>query len=593
MISAVRSWTGARFSSRARPSCNLRVCSRNLVVQDVGSRSSRSSSSNSGYISGNGDGGGGEGCRGSSRVRWCKGANLIGNDFSHGTHAITSNWIFVGRRRPLCMQRRGNSTTTKEATHEQKHEYPKRKIGVHRMHAEHIWRPAWTRRILNTPLPVFELRPGTGTEGASAADDQEGFDGLMLRKIPLKDLLHTPTDHIIDAAMSTTRKRGVKKAGGAKVDMRDVTALGVDIDGGFVDGESPPCILPRMGCILVAVGPIRAIVWHDVAYVFGAEDFAVKPVVACIASLLQDMEIEELRSDGPEPFEFAFVEAVLDEVCGRLGQQVALLSTMTRGLLRDIKLSRPDEVVNIMAHCQPLLDELTQVDSRLSELNECITEMLQSDEDMTDMCLTALAHGRCVDEDSHDHDVVELILEANHRKLRRAMLKVQDLIRKIRFGMHLSDLKLAAYRARLNQININVSVMSVSVGMGMVAPSFFGMNVPVPFTESPGAFVAIAACCVIASSTYFAYALRIVRGAAMGRSERTERAVASQRILQVIGDIEPLFRDEHGTLCDALYTSSADFQHRLDKVLGRRATATELHCIDEILRYLKDAEETG
>ena len=65
---------------------------------------------------------------------------------------------------------------------------------------------------------------------------------------------------------------GYGGGGGANVHMRDLLQLGLDVP--FHDRHSnrmPPCILPRADCVLVLIGPFKAIVRSDTALFFDTD----------------------------------------------------------------------------------------------------------------------------------------------------------------------------------------------------------------------------------------------------------------------------------------------------------------------------------
>lgn len=449
-----------------------------------------------------------------------------------------------------------------------------------------------SRQLLDISIPSFKVW------AADAVGQPLGH--LAVQHLPLMQILRRP------GASGAPRAEGTA----GPVDARDITALGITQEGRLEDAQTTPCILPRHGCLLLAIGPIRAIIYTDAAYILGAEDTAVVPMAECIAARLghcADMETciaqaddetalpenKDMRFTTQYAFELSFLEATLEEVCSELQKHAALLSGVADAVVRGIQAASPDDVVDRLVHSSPLLDELGKLELQIRELDECLTDLLKSDEDMTDMLLTAIEKNRPVHADSDDHDEVELILEAYHRKLRKSLLQLDGCGKKVRFGMSLSDVKLGAYRSRLNKLQVHVSVAGVSLGICAAVAGFFGMNVPVPFPENESAFLFIVAGCLAIGGSLYAGVLRATMGAGAAKveRERMELAIASQKVLGNILTVQSVMK-KAGVFQNPTAARGNEFKQLLEQQLGYTVSAIELSCIVEFVEASRNSENS-
>jgi len=379
-----------------------------------------------------------------------------------------------------------------------------------------------------------------------------------------------------------------------QVDARDVVAIGISKDGTMEDviymdrtGAAACCILARDTCFLLALGPVRAVVYHDTAFILGAHDHVVARMAdAIVASINSDLE-------DNIAFELEFLEAALDVVTERINSHVGLLSKISEAFLNRVQLATPQSVMDELVHSQPLLDELSHMEVRIKNLNSCISEVLASDQDMTAMLLTARAIGRAVDPDSEDHDEVELVLEASNRKLRQSLEQVDRMTKRVRFGWALSDVKLGAFRARMDLVNVQLGVGALALGVSAAIAGFFGMNVPVPMAETSGAFsMIIASCAGIAGLIIARFWSAITTRTNAHEQRRMEAGVASKNLLANIVAVRGALKAS-GLKFDSADVSSLELRHCLHLALKQPITEADEKRVRELLPLLLSVEEVA
>ena len=145
----------------------------------------------------------------------------------------------------------------------------------------------------------------------------------------------------------------------------------------------------------------------------------------------------------------------------------------------------------------------------------CITDLLESDEDMNNLLLTEQSIARQNNEvlDIESHASVELLLEEYGRQLNSILLEIDYLLQRVQSKQDILALSMDAYRNRMIRMNLYLSVGGVSLGFGtgktivsayiwihaivlahltivlsVAIAGFFGMNLISGLEESPGVF---------------------------------------------------------------------------------------------------------
>merc|ERR1712232_825498 len=153
--------------------------------------------------------------------------------------------------------------------------------------------------------------------------------------------------------------------------------------------------------------------------------------------------------------------------------------------------------------------------------------------------------------------------------------------------MGLSDVKLAAYRSKLDELQVRVSLLGVCFGICAAVAGFFGMNVPVPFAEDQQAFLLIVAGCLTVGMAVYGRIWYTTVGASLSRSQslRMEKVVASQRVLRDLTRIHRTLRQ--ATLTSASlhtgngirYLDDVTMARLLNDALARPVTGVEVDCV--------------
>ena len=157
--------------------------------------------------------------------------------------------------------------------------------------------------------------------------------------------------------------------------------------------SSAPVLAPRQGYILFDLGELRGILQHDRLILIGAD----LPAVGALGTEIQ-RRLEQGRMYGEEaddaPFEVRALECMLEQVYSVIEETLQTLSVLVQNTLRD--LTNPAAVDSegrreaALSRLLPLRISLSGLQARSRRVSVLLDEILDSEDDVSDMCLTYL-----------------------------------------------------------------------------------------------------------------------------------------------------------------------------------------------------------
>ena len=172
--------------------------------------------------------------------------------------------------------------------------------------------------------------------------------------------------------------------GQSKLTSRDVRLL----------RSSAPFLAPRQGYMLFDLGELRGILQHDRLILIGAD----LPAVGALGAEIQRRLEQDSAEDSAEetPFEVRALECMLEQVSSVLDETLQTLSVLVSNTLRDLTnpvSGRGDAEGRreaALSRLLPLRIELSALTARSRRISVLLDEILESEEDVRDMCLTFL-----------------------------------------------------------------------------------------------------------------------------------------------------------------------------------------------------------
>ncbi|RKP22591.1 hypothetical protein SYNPS1DRAFT_25618 [Syncephalis pseudoplumigaleata] len=276
------------------------------------------------------------------------------------------------------------------------------------------------------------------------------------------------------------------------------------IDSNFIN--QLPAILVRDKVILVNLGHIRALIRADLVILFdtyGSTDSFHQ------STFIYDLQ-EKLRNPGGAygslPFEFRAMESILISVVSSLQSEMDVLSGL---------------VTNLLAHLEEHIDrdklkELLQYSKRLARFEQktlntrdAVLEVLEEDEDLTEMCLTSKKNNRENITDCHED--IELLMETYLKQIEEIANVASSLTANMRTTEDIVNIMLDSQRNSLLLFELRLTMVTMGLTGGAFVASLFGMNLLSTLEEHPYAFFVVSGVAATAAGLSFALAMRRMR----------------------------------------------------------------------------------
>ncbi|ORX61520.1 Mg2+ transporter protein [Hesseltinella vesiculosa] len=277
-----------------------------------------------------------------------------------------------------------------------------------------------------------------------------------------------------------------------------------------------PSLLVRPEAILINMGYMRALLKSDMVVVFdsfGTTDSYNQSM------FMHDLQ-ERLRSQNDQlPYEFKALEAIFIAVTTSLQSELEALEIPVNRLLSDLEgLVDLEEGVN-----RDRLRDLLQLSKKLSKfeydvisVRDAIEDVLEHDEDLAAMYLTAKKSGNPREAD--DHEEVELLLESYLKQTEEIVNVATRLISNLRSTEDVVQLHLDLSRNALMWFDIRLTMITLSTSIIGAYGALFGMNLRNYFEDDPFAFGLVSGAALLTGAAAFLGSLRRLRVLARIRS---------------------------------------------------------------------------
>jgi magnesium transporter len=258
--------------------------------------------------------------------------------------------------------------------------------------------------------------------------------------------------------------------------------------------SSTSAILPRGNEILLSFGAIRAVVGTQTAWIFDIQSPAVQDFSHEMQRILKREWLSSQHRSGEvkytfcQPFEMVFLEAVLRETTEVFHRRLKLYEPIVDSFLGKVTAEVFSEIG--VHQLVPLKDSLQGFELQVNQCLECLTHLLNNDEDMLALLITeqeiAKREGTMVEFDRHRD--VELLLEEYARQLNTILSEIQYSLKRLQSKQEFVHIALSSYRNRLIRTNLYIAISGLSLGIGTTVAGFFGMNLVSGFEAHPSAF---------------------------------------------------------------------------------------------------------
>jgi Mg2+ and Co2+ transporter CorA len=341
-------------------------------------------------------------------------------------------------------------------------------------------------------------------------------------------------------------------------------------------------ILPRGNEILLSFGAIRAVVGTKHAWIFDAQSIVVKEFSKDVSRLLKrkskrtndplknavdttganskaSLHIEEsetlleeeeiieygdlyersLHDRSNEAFELVFLEAVLRETTEVFQRRIRLYDPIVDSFLDKVANEVfSDSGVHLLV---PLKDALQGFEMHVRQCVECLTDLLNNDDDLLSLLLTeqevAFEQGLQVDYSRHTN--VELLLEEYARQLNNCLFEIHYLLQRLQSKQEFVQLALSSYRNRMIRMNLYVTITGLSLALSTTIAGFFGMNLINGFESNPEAFQVVVTSTLVAGVVASASCFSYISGSTMQKRAK-QRLEEIQTLNNALSDMNAL-----------------------------------------------------
>lgn len=273
--------------------------------------------------------------------------------------------------------------------------------------------------------------------------------------------------------------------------------------------RTPSAILPRGDEIVLSFGSVRALIGRDRGMIFDAHSPDTKLLAAEIATVYELRTLEgresrwrkmagfngqsaefsdshskknkehhidhgsdwsaKMRYEG-EPFELVFIEEILRDTCDTFNRRLRLYEPIVDTLL--VRVHHEVFSDSGVQHLVPIKDSLQEFELIVKNCLECLTHLLDNDEDMLGLLLTEqhLAKVKGTEIQPTLHERVELLLEEYARQLNNVIHEIHFLLKRIQSKQELVAISLDSYRNRMIRMNVYLAV----VGVGLATSTTVG-----------------------------------------------------------------------------------------------------------------------
>ena len=347
--------------------------------------------------------------------------------------------------------------------------------------------------------------------------------------------------------------------------------------------RTPSAIVPRDSVIILSFGNIRAVVTLEHIFLLDAHNLSVKDFAEKLAAVYRTGDLEG------EPSELVFLEHVLKDTMDSFQRRLRLLEPIVDSFLDRVASEVYSETgFHLMG---PLKDSLQAFDIQVKQSLDCLTDLLNHDDEMLALLLTEQAaagktDGGHVEFERHEH--VELLLGLYARQLSSIAMEINYMLGRLQSKQDFVALALAGYRNRMIRMNVHIGITGLALGLGTAVAGFFGMNVINGFEESTVAFYYIIFGSSMGGLLVATGSLNYLSGKVM-RQRAASRLEEIEALTGALSDLGALDYTLKSTLELGVSIDKKRFEEMLNKARGtKKATATEVDLLFQVFDRIKD-----
>lgn len=300
-----------------------------------------------------------------------------------------------------------------------------------------------------------------------------------------------------------------------------------------------PTILSRRSAIFINMLHVRALIKADKVILFDPVHSAegslrskllwhIQGNVRAMTKLVNNEADEQASEDGKNlSYEHRVLESILLSVANALEEEMAYTRQIVSELLADLENDIDRENLKQLLHYSR---RLAGFQSRVKYVLASIEEVLESDEDLSAMYLTAKSEHR--PRSLADHEELEMLLESFAKQVEEIVSEVDTIVANMQSTQEIAELMLDSNRNTLIALDLKVSIGTLGVGVGALTAGVFGMNLTSNLETAPNAFYFVTGTAVaVAAITTFMGLKRLRAMSKIGiNTGRKSKPIKSTRV---------------------------------------------------------------
>ncbi|KAJ0409350.1 hypothetical protein ATCC90586_000587 [Pythium insidiosum] len=238
----------------------------------------------------------------------------------------------------------------------------------------------------------------------------------------------------------------------------------------------------RNQAILIGADPLRSIIMRHCCLVFvpdGADSLLL---------LLQRHFLWQTGDNGPTPFEFRALEALLGTLCQYFSRDYDKTAPIIATALD--RLAAGKTSTSELEKLRSFKNTMNEFESQVDGVRRALLEILDNEEDLRLLYLTKLHSDPSLLSDlwSYDSEEAEVLIENYLQEIVSTRTKALLMQHRIQNTESLVMLKLDSMRNYLLGVDIFFSILAISISIGTFIAGVFGMNLKSSLEEADGWF---------------------------------------------------------------------------------------------------------
>jgi len=327
--------------------------------------------------------------------------------------------------------------------------------------------------------------------------------------------------------------------------------------------SNAPVLAARQGFIIFNLGELRGILQPDRVTLMPARSQDESAAALLAEEIKRRLETALEDGEDGQPFEVLVLESILEQAYAVIEETLQRLSMLVTSTLRELangRGSRFDDLENrreaALGRLLPLRISLSSLQARSRRLTVLLDEVLDSEEDISDMCLTlrqnelsAIASGSSaeLDSDALDakmqeqreaeeaaQDVVETLLDVYDARLTSLVDQIEQLVSEIANTQDAMELTLSNERNRIARLELLTSIAGLAAGISAAVSGFFGMNLVSGLETASGVFLTVTGLTILLAGSLMLTLWRQFRSISRRQRDRLMDVDALKNVLAIL-----------------------------------------------------------